>query len=503
VLFVAPGNLYVRDIYVNKIGSLGVGEAVLGYNLWWVSLDPNRNNVRSVEEFEQAVKNLYASLPPDEELASKIAERARNAVKVENVGGVAQVIWFDTSYYVETKYMWYNPQLAAAVVRRILAMLGYSVSDIGAYAISPSTTLLTLYAHMSGGRPLLAVKRGLIEPPDRGIERALHDELGLPDVKEAVVNEVRRMEEKVGYDPSLVPDAPVVKALLSTLASAIVGRSVRVELTRGRSFADTASYTVYINHLLVKVDATILTVRDMFKAFIHEVAHLYADRYFGISDDLTEQHVEAIQEVGARLVSESPLSELAQHVRDYLLGRLTVEVKLKGGRLTFGVGTERLAYMLGVAGDEVISYPPDAVALYAMSFLIPRVPEQAALEIVRAAVNMRPIVEHPIPPRLADKFPGTINEDFPQTLNDVLALAYLDSAEFGGKLVDDIASGRVPGITPDDVVALAERVASLAQQTLEQMKEKRLALPILEKSAKAAALGAKAVIKQIEMKTNA
>jgi len=44
----APDVLYVRDIYVNRISNItGHTErpSVLGYNLWWVELDPNRTTV--------------------------------------------------------------------------------------------------------------------------------------------------------------------------------------------------------------------------------------------------------------------------------------------------------------------------------------------------------------------------------------------------------------------------------------------------------------------------
>jgi len=44
----APDDLYVRDIYVNKISNITRRPGALGYNLWWVELDPNRTTVAAV-----------------------------------------------------------------------------------------------------------------------------------------------------------------------------------------------------------------------------------------------------------------------------------------------------------------------------------------------------------------------------------------------------------------------------------------------------------------------
>jgi len=43
-----PDILYVRDIYVNRISNITNRPSVLGYNLWWVELDPNRTTVAAV-----------------------------------------------------------------------------------------------------------------------------------------------------------------------------------------------------------------------------------------------------------------------------------------------------------------------------------------------------------------------------------------------------------------------------------------------------------------------
>ncbi|MFP3401871.1 MAG: hypothetical protein RXP91_06420 [Nitrososphaeria archaeon] len=52
-----PDSLYVRDIYVNRISNItGRPESpsLLGYNLWWVELDPNRTTVAATRSQEWA-----------------------------------------------------------------------------------------------------------------------------------------------------------------------------------------------------------------------------------------------------------------------------------------------------------------------------------------------------------------------------------------------------------------------------------------------------------------
>jgi len=51
--------LWVRDIVVNNISKITGFTSVFGYNLWWVSLEPNRVSVSSVPELAAEVAKVY------------------------------------------------------------------------------------------------------------------------------------------------------------------------------------------------------------------------------------------------------------------------------------------------------------------------------------------------------------------------------------------------------------------------------------------------------------
>jgi hypothetical protein len=51
--------LWVRDIYVNKLSAIERIPAMFGYNLWWVSLEPNRNSVASIPELQNEIAQSF------------------------------------------------------------------------------------------------------------------------------------------------------------------------------------------------------------------------------------------------------------------------------------------------------------------------------------------------------------------------------------------------------------------------------------------------------------
>jgi hypothetical protein len=79
--------LWVRDISVNKLSALTRHPSIFGYNIWWVTLEPNRVAVSSVPEL---AKEIASSFTPEtvEELLNRVVSNSsisRGLFEVDDV----------------------------------------------------------------------------------------------------------------------------------------------------------------------------------------------------------------------------------------------------------------------------------------------------------------------------------------------------------------------------------------------------------------------------------
>jgi hypothetical protein len=79
--------LWVRDISVNKLSALTRHPSIFGYNIWWVTLEPNRVAVSSIPEL---AKEIALSFTPEavEELLNRVVSESsisRGLFEVEDV----------------------------------------------------------------------------------------------------------------------------------------------------------------------------------------------------------------------------------------------------------------------------------------------------------------------------------------------------------------------------------------------------------------------------------
>jgi hypothetical protein len=84
--------LWVRDIYVNKLSAIERIPAMFGYNLWWVSLEPNRNSVASVPELQDEISFSFDKTSV-KRLLSRLEEKKVGYSKIRSDVLESQIEW--------------------------------------------------------------------------------------------------------------------------------------------------------------------------------------------------------------------------------------------------------------------------------------------------------------------------------------------------------------------------------------------------------------------------
>jgi hypothetical protein len=345
---------YSRGIFV-KQGSPGYTEAKLSYDLWWVELDPNRNNVMYPESVENELKRLYARLPVDDELVEVLAEIAKEHITIELVAGVVPVATIEP-LIVEVAYLFMNPELLRAVLKRAFEKLGYDFESFKIYGYNMSTSTIASVAH-TVAKPFINVMRTRYINSFY-IEDALR-EIGLIEFTDAIVEEYKRMIEKVGYDPYQIPDAPLLRSILEHWTKILTGVEVRVLFGTGRSYADTQSKIVVIDSRPLEIDRPLLprmSIDDFLATFLHELAHIYAKEEYGVYEDLTEQHVLALQKLGAKMARE--LGKCVNSFIDWVEADI-VHVEFKLGNATLDIGSYSPTHRMFVGLLLGMENPPE------------------------------------------------------------------------------------------------------------------------------------------------
>ena len=398
--------LYVRGIFVRP-EMPGYVQNKLGYDMWWFYLDPNRNNVdTSKTNVGRTVIEFYSNLEPapgkEEEFYRALVDVVKRGAKCTLVAGTTNILHLHADTYESIGVLFMSPEHARKVLDKVGEELcGIPVSLFKATLYKPSPVELATYAHYVA-KPALSIE----SPPYFVTEEevmARLSQLGLQDAKDAIRDEIVNKMHDIRYDPTKVPDAEIIQAAFEELAGMLINEEVKVIIGGKRSFSVPESNTIVIEESLVKVDIAGYQAREAIATFLHELAHVYAYIMFGVADDLTEQHVYAIQKLGAMLALSEKTSRMARAIEQYLKDHVDVYmngVTCLGNSCTFEPGTtiHRIVYVprteIGLIYQEYGKLP-SFTALYMWNVKHPQ-GEQFLKALYSGIYTPRSIVEIPV-----------------------------------------------------------------------------------------------------------
>ena len=320
-----PKYLYVRNIYVKD--ELPFLSNLFGYDLWWVWLDPNRNNVDiSRTSVLSVVREIYSKLDKADvhpRFIKMLANTLKEGAVCEKLAGITPSLRLKIDSYEAYGFLFMPKQYFDEAVSLLGKKCG--IDQFYAYAIDPSPSTLAEYAHIVGSRPIL-ILTGVKYPimPDV-IEQELDKKL--VNIKNAIAESYAELASETGFDPRVIPDHEILSQLLAYIAKWLTSIEIKVTFNRSRSFA--VDETVSIEQSLVSAEETqhyaiaSARVHEFWTVFLHELAHVYAEKKFGVGGDLTEQHFRAIESLGARVATlmsrDTYIGTVLRSLSDYLL----------------------------------------------------------------------------------------------------------------------------------------------------------------------------------------
>ena len=321
--------LYVRGIFVRP-EMPGFLPNNLGYDMWWFYLDPNRNNVdTSKTNVGRVTVEFYTHLEPlperEEEFYNELSKVVSSYAKCSMVAGTTPILHLNTNNYESIGALFLSEDHAKKVLGRVaerVCKLPLLLFKAALY--KPNPPELATYAHYVS-KPAIAIEN----PPYFVTEEEVMARLsllGLQDAKDAIRDEIARSMGNISYDPTNVPDAGIIRSAFEKLGEELISEEIKVLIGGKRSFSVPESRTIVLAERLVRLDVSYYMAKKAIATFLHELAHIYAYITYGVADDLTEQHVEAIQTLGAKLALEQPATMLSRAIANYLTGYLDIYI---------------------------------------------------------------------------------------------------------------------------------------------------------------------------------
>ena len=274
-LVLSPGgSLYVRDLYVNAITKItGKRPAWFSYNLWWVTLEPNREMVNSLWNFKSEVAYTLAECPA-------ITEMIESCLVKKSYGGVDY-------YELEDKYF-------ETTINYTSATIDDTVTD--AVERLMKKYRITAYSSYGDFDGMAAVAH------EGGVCVLMPEEMfplfsKLPRASEFVLRSITTMVEgAVPVDERSLTGYERGHLQIWRLWQDYICPKAKVMVVEGtRSFYDNKTKTICMakDDLEYYHDDT----------FIHELAHAYGFEQYETAPDLSENFERALAMVAKDLFS--------------------------------------------------------------------------------------------------------------------------------------------------------------------------------------------------------
>jgi len=274
-LVLSPGgSLYVRDLYVNAITKItGKRPAWFSYNLWWVTLEPNREMVNSLWNFKSEVAYTLAECPA-------ITEMIESCLVKKSYGGVDY-------YELEDKYFETTVDYTAATIDEEVtkavesSMKKHRITAISNYGDFDG---MTAVAHEGGVCVLIPSEMF-----------PLFSEL--PRASEFVLRSITTMVEgAVPVDERTISGYERGHLQIWRLWRDYICPKVNIRLIEGgRSFYDDKTKTICM------AEDDLEYYHD--DVFIHELSHAYGYEHYKTAPDLSENFERALAEVAKEIFS--------------------------------------------------------------------------------------------------------------------------------------------------------------------------------------------------------
>jgi len=277
--------LWVRDIFVNTITNITRKPAIFGYNLWWLSLEPNRVTVASQSEFASQAAKAYT---PEAALSllDQIVERAPAFARVKPGFFETDIVdwWYVSDDVKNAVGEWVkNRDLGVTTNERAIDWVTY----MGVTPLLIKEQLSYLFARAPEAETKVA---------EKSFER-----LKLADAT-AVPEEALSIKELKHFGAG-------VAILTWVHRSAFWGKKLP-EVLVAESLAE-ASGTQTGNKIYV-TRASLGRLDVAFSTLYHEYCHHYGDLMYGEAADLTEGFQKALTDVSGLVAEAFRDSHLAQ-----------------------------------------------------------------------------------------------------------------------------------------------------------------------------------------------
>ena len=274
-LVLSPGgSLYVRDLYVNEITKITERKpAWFSYNLWWVTLEPNREMVNSLWNFKREVSYTLAECPA-------ITEMIEACLVKKSYGG--------TDYYeLEDKYFETTIDYSAATIDdKVTEAVERLMKKHGITAFSSYGDFdgMTAVAHEGGVCVLMPT----------GMFPLF---LKLPRASEFVLRSLKTMVEgAVPVDEHTLSGYARGYFQIWRLWQDYICPKAKVILIKGaRSFYDNKTKTICMSEYALEYRES--------DTFIHELAHAYGFEQYKDAPDLSENFERALARVATEIYS--------------------------------------------------------------------------------------------------------------------------------------------------------------------------------------------------------
>lgn len=278
--------LWVRDIAVNNIRNLTGLPSVYGYNLWWVTLEPNRVAVTSLPELQKEVAKTFTPEALRDLLSRVVSEEAGIYKVRDDLFETQRVDWhYCTDEVKEEAAKWVNEYgLGWTDNERAVDWALY----IGAKPLLIPWNMGSLFSKAPTLEKVIVLK---------GVKRIAEAEAGAVPRESLNITECSHLTaaEIVMIDIHMDLVSPSVKApdIVVSERMDVGGLEIKNK--------------IYIHRESLK------DIRTTLENVLHEYAHHYGKRRFRDARDITEEFEMALTSVAAAVVRLDPRARLAFH----------------------------------------------------------------------------------------------------------------------------------------------------------------------------------------------
>ena len=262
--------LWVRDIFVNQISNITSKEAIYGYNLWWIPLEPNRVSVSNLSELYKQVARVFT---PEviEDLLDRVVDKKERRI----TGGyfeTDQVDWWYASDDLKDKVAEWVETHRWGIVDEEKEVDWFMYMGVRPLYVPTHISIRNLFTHAKTADEIAV---------EKGIER-------LEKAKKTSVPEEMLTLKELRY-------IGATRAILSFVHHQVFWTEPMPEITVALELAE-AGGTQIGDKLYIRRDKLSM-LESTFKVLAHEYAHYFAERRYGEYRDLSEGFERALTDI--------------------------------------------------------------------------------------------------------------------------------------------------------------------------------------------------------------